>query len=73
MNMSFIPFETELEDILFTIKMALLSCRISPKPERQDYIRQEQAERILEDLERSGYRIVKIDKDRGVKPSNIGG
>lgn len=67
------PFETELEDILFTIKMALLSCRITPKPERYDHVRTAQAEAIVERIERAGYRIVSTGEDRGVKPSNIGG
>ena len=31
-----------------------------------------QAEAVLEYLERCGYRIVKVDEDRGVKPANIG-
>jgi hypothetical protein len=67
------PFETELEDILFTIRIALMSCRISPKPERRDHVRAAQAEAVVEHLRRSGYRIVKTDEDCGVKPSNIGG
>ncbi len=66
------PFETERDEIIFTVKMALMSCRISPKPERRDHIRQAQAERILEHLERCGYRVTRTDEDRGQKPSNIG-
>ena len=31
-----------------------------------------QAEAILDQLERCGYRIVKTDEDRGVRPSNVG-
>ena len=67
------PFETELEHILFTIKMALLSCRITPKPERYDHVRNAQAKAIVENLERAGYRIVSTGEDRGVRPWNIGG
>ena len=67
------PFDSERDEIIFTIKMALMSCRITPKPERYDHVRNAQAERILEDLERSGYRIVKTGEDRGVRPWNIGG
>jgi len=67
------PFETEQEAILFNIKMALLSCRITPKPERYDHVRTAQAEAIIESLERAGYRIVKTGEDRGVRPLNIGG
>jgi hypothetical protein len=67
------PFETELEDILFTIRMALMSCRTSPKPEHNEHIRNIQAPAVVERLERAGYRIVKTEEDRGVKPSNIGG
>lgn len=70
---SAMPFETELEDILFTIRMALMSCRTSPKPERNEHTRRFQAEAVVEHLERAGYRIVKTGEDRGVKPSNIGG
>lgn len=72
MNMALMPFETELEDILFTIKMALMSCPISPKPERRDHVRKTQAQAVVEHLERAGYRIVSAGEDRGVQPSNIG-
>ena len=49
-----------------------MSCRLSPKPERYEVVRSIQAQHILEHLERAGYLIVKADKDRGQKPSNIG-
>jgi hypothetical protein len=73
MNMSGMPFETEPEDILFTIRMALMSYRTSPKSERNEHTRRFQAEAIVERLERAGYRIVQTGEDRGVKSSNIGG
>jgi hypothetical protein len=55
------PFDTELEDILFTIRMALMSCRTSPKRERNAHTRRFQAEAIVERLEHAGYRIVKTN------------
>ena len=66
------PFENERDDILFTIRMGLMHCRTSPKSERNERVRRMQAEAILNHLERCGYRIVKTDEDRGVRPSNIG-
>jgi hypothetical protein len=65
-------FESEHAELVFLLKMALKSCRISPKPERHDSIRQIQAEHILAHLGRSGFKIVRTDEDRGIKPSNIG-
>ena len=64
------PFETERDAILFTIR--LMHCRTSPKSERNERVQTIQAEAVLSHLERCGYRIVKTDEDRGVKPSNIG-
>jgi len=52
--------------------MALMNCRLSPRPERYDVVRSIQAQHILEHLERAGYLIVKADNDREQKPSNIG-
>ncbi len=66
------PFENERDDILFTIRMGLMYCRTSPKAERNERVQRVQAEATLSHLERCGYRIVKTDEDRGVKPSNIG-
>jgi hypothetical protein len=66
------PFENERDDILFTIRMGLMHCRKSPKPERNERVRIIKAEAVLTHLERCGYRIVKTDEDRGVRPSNIG-
>jgi hypothetical protein len=66
------PFESERDDILFTIRMGLMHCRTSPKSERNERVQTMQAEAVLTHLERCGYRIVKTDEDRGVKPSNIG-
>jgi len=66
------PFETERDDILFTIRMGLMHCRTSPKPERNERVQRIQAETVLTYLERCGYRIVKTDEDCGVRPSNIG-
>ena len=65
------PFESERDDILFTIRMGLMHCRTSPKSERNERIQRRQAEAVLAELERVGYRIIRTD-DRGVKPSNIG-
>ena len=66
------PFENERDDILFTIRMGLMHCRTSPKSERDERVQRIQAEAVLTQLERCGYRIVKTDEDRGVRPSNIG-
>ncbi len=66
------PFDDPRQDIIFTLRMALMHCRVSPKPERHDHIRHIQAEAILQHLERAGYRIVRTDESREVKPSNIG-
>ena len=64
------PFETERDAILFTIRMGLMHCRTSPKPERNERVQRTQAEAVLPELERVGY--LRTDEDRGVKPSNIG-
>ena len=66
------PFENERDDILFTIRMGLMHCRTSPKSERNEHVQRIQAEAVLTHLERCGYRIVKTDGDREVRPSNIG-
>ena len=66
------PFENERDDILFAIRMGLMRCRTSPKSERNERVQRIQAEAVLSHLERCGYRIVKTDEDRGVRPSNIG-
>ena len=66
------PFETERDAILFTIRMGLMHCRTSPKSERNERVRRMQAEAVLAELERVGYRIMRTDEDRGIKPSNIG-
>ena len=66
------PFESEPDDILFTIRMGLMHCRSSPKSERNERVQRIQAEAVLAELERVGYRIMRTDADRGVKPSNIG-
>ncbi len=66
------PFESERDDILFTIRMGLMHRRTSPKRERNERVQRVQAEAVLTHLERCGYRIVKTDEDRGVRPSNIG-
>ena len=52
------PFETERDAILFTIRMGLMHCRTSPKPERNERVQRIQAEAVLSHLERCGYRIV---------------
>ena len=49
------PFENERDDILFTICMGLMHCRISAKPERREHVQRAQVECVLENLERSGY------------------
>ena len=54
------PFETERDDILFTIRMGLMH-RTSPKSERNERVQRIQAEAVLTYLERCGYRIVKTD------------
>ena len=64
------PFEDPREDILFCI--GLMHCRIGPKPERKERIRRVQAEAVLDHLERCGYRVVKIEEDRGQQPPNVG-
>ena len=66
------PFESERDNILFTIRMGLMHCRISPKPERNERVQRIQAEAVLAELERVGYRIIRMDEDRGVRPSNTG-
>jgi hypothetical protein len=66
------PFENERDDILFTIRMGLMHCRTSPKSERNERVQPMQAKAVLRHLERCGYRIVKTDEDRGVRPWNIG-
>ena len=66
------PFESERADLIFTIQMGVMHCRTSPKPERNERVRRVQAEAVLEHLQRCGYRVVKVDKDRGQQPSNIG-
>ncbi len=71
--MRLMPFDNERDDILFTIRMGLMHCRINPKPERNERVRTVQAASVLDHLERCGYRIVKCDGDRGQKPSNLGG
>ncbi len=53
------PFENERDDILFPIRMGLMHCRISPKAEHREHVRRAQAECVLENLERSGYRIMR--------------
>jgi hypothetical protein len=45
--------------------MALLQCRVSPKPERFERIRVIEAKAILAHLERAG-------EDLEIQPSNIG-
>ena len=66
------PFENELDALLFAIEQALRACRVSPKPERNEFIRRIQAKAIVEHLERCGWRIVKQDRDTEVKPTIIG-
>jgi hypothetical protein len=46
------PFESEHAELIFDLKMALMSCRVSPKPERHDRVRSIQAEHIIEHLRR---------------------
>ena len=65
-------FLSACDDIFFCIRMGLMHCRVSPKPERNERVRRIQAEVILEHLERCGYRVVQTDEDRGLKPSNVG-
>jgi hypothetical protein len=67
------PFDNERDAIIFTIRMGLMRCRISPKPERNERVRTVQAEAVLEHLERCGCRVLKTDEDKGQKPWNIGG
>ena len=67
------PFENERVEILFTIRMALMHCRTSPKAERHEHVRRVQADAVLTQLERCGYRIVQTGEGRGIRPSNIGG
>jgi hypothetical protein len=71
-NMAGMPFDDPRVDILFCIRMGLMHCRTSPKPERNERVRRVQAEAMLDHLERCGYRVVKIEEDSDVKPSNIG-
>jgi hypothetical protein len=71
-NISGMPFDDPREDILFCIRMGLMHCRVSPKPERNERIRRVQAEAVLDHLERYGYRVVKAEEDCGQQPSNIG-
>ena len=66
------PFENERDAILFTIRVGLMHCRTSPKSERNERVQRIQAEAVLAELERVGYRIMRTDEDRGVRPSNIG-
>jgi hypothetical protein len=65
-------FENELDALLFAIEQALRSCRVSPKPERNEFIRRFQAKAIVEHLARCGWRIVKEERDTGQQPTNIG-
>ena len=67
------PLDNERDAILFTIRMGLMHCKISPRPERNERVRTVQAVSVLEHLERSGYRVVSTGEDLGQKPSNIGG
>jgi hypothetical protein len=66
------PFETEREDLIFTIRMALMKCRTSPRPERNEFVQTWQARTIVEHLERCGWKITEKDRDTVVKPTTIG-
>jgi hypothetical protein len=67
------PFESERDELLFCVKMALMHCgKVILKPERNEEMRGIQAKAIVEHLERSGWRIVKDGHDANVRPSNIG-
>jgi|GEM_PF-4662666 len=64
-------FESEEAAIRFTIEMALLSVKFSPKPERNGHVRKAQTDAILVALRRSGYDVVKVRQAQELGPSSI--
>jgi hypothetical protein len=65
-------FESEHEELLFCIEMALRHCRTSQKVERNEFTRRIQAKAIVEHLTGCGWKIVRDERDTGQQPSNIG-